>query len=420
MKVESKHGTKIPKYAVGAALLAAATLISGCDGDWKKEPRNDSDDDNDDYVVEYMGDTTVCEDYWDDDNDTDTSTDTEIESSVETTFGWSTVDGVVSNAYGLKSEQYNLFMKKIDEVEASEPGAYKYAIGASKDRKTETYSFVLMTVKGVYTTCYAVVDGELVKLDSTPGELKVSTQGALSYEDIKRLPCLVDTWYLLHNEVTETGISENLYTPIVDSIEDGEYYGEIIGISEDGTRLLLKLGKPVILDYEYIDKEVAPFAEIGFKDFIKTVDKVEAEDKGLGIVITSPTYDYGMDFAVYRYHSIRGYTNKGYIYYDYTYWADDYVIIELPLADDCKVFNYGEYYNRNKEIGPDWDENGDSMTGTLYYKKIVNANGTYPYDSGWITIPPLLRVKYRSEAEVESIIISDGQVKEIEMSASAY
>ena len=417
MKVESKHGTKIPKYAVGAALLAAATLISGCDGDWKKGPRNDSDDDNDDYVVEYMGDTTVCEDYWDDDNDTDTGTDTEIESSVETTFGWSTVDGVVSNAYGLKSEQYNLFMKKIDEVEASEPGAYKYAIGASKDRKTETYSFVLMTVKGVYTTCYAVVDGELVKLDSNPGELNVSTQGALSYEDIKKLPCLVDTWYLLHDEITETGISETCLTPFVDTIEDGEYYGEIIGFSEDGTRVLLKIGKPVILDYDYIEDEVAPFAEIGFKDFIKTVDKVEIEDRGFGILITSPTYDFGTEFVVHRYYTIRGRTNKGYVYYDYKYWAEDYVIIELPLAEDCKVFNYGEYYNRNKDLASDWDENGDPMTKTLYFNHLITNKSSYPYDSGWITIPPFLRVRYRSEARVDSIIISDGQVKELEMSA---
>ena len=414
MKIESKHGTKIPKYAVGAALLAATTLIGACDGDYWKKPVHDN---NDDHIVEYMGDTTVCEDYWDDPVVNSDVDDKDPEPTDTSAFGWSSVDGAVSNAYGMRSEQYNLFMKKIDEVEESEPGAYKYAIGASKDRSTDTYFFVLMTVKGVYTTCYAVSNGELVKLDSNPGELNVSTQGARSYEDIKKLPCLVDTWYLLHDEVTETGISENLYTPIVDSIEDGEYYGEIIGISEDGTRVLLKIGKPVILDYDYIDKEVAPFGEIGFKDFIKTVEKVEIEDKGFGILITSPAYDFGTEFIVHRYHSIRGYTNKGYIYYDYTYWADDYVIIELPLAEDCKVFNYGEYYNSEKELASDWDENGDPMIRTLYFNHLITDKESYPHDSGWITIPPFLRVHYRSEAQVDSIIISDGQVKEIEMSA---
>lgn len=412
MKIEIKRGTKLPKYAVGAALLAATTLIGGCDGDWKK-PIVTSDDD---YDVQYMGETAVGEDYWNDDTDSGTGTETTVETS-ETSFGWNTVEEVVSSVYGLKSEQYNLFMNKIDEVEESEPGTYKYAIGASKDRKTDTYSFVLMTVKGINTTCYGVVDGVLVKLDSKPADLHVSTRGALSYDEIKRLPCLIDTSYLMHDEITEDGIIEDLYTPHVDSMEDGEYYGEILGITADGSRVLLKIGKPVILDYDYVMNEVGNGETVGFKDFIKTEEKVDYEDQTFGIVITSQTYDFGEEFVLKRYHTVRGYTEKVYVLYDYTYWTEDYVIIELPLAEDCKVFNYGEYYNANKEMDSDWYENGDPMTGTLYFNQIVNGNGTYPYDSGWITIPSYLNTSYSSEAGVDSVIISDGQVKELEMSA---
>ena len=418
MKIESKHGTKIPKYAVGAALLAATTLIGGCD--WGYGPGSgptikDPDDDRDEErYVEYMGDTTVGEDYWN-----EYYPDDPVEPSTEITSSGFDLTSV-SNGYGLRSEQYNLFMNKIDELEASEPGAYKYAIGAAENRKTETYYFVLMAVKGVYVKCYTVSDHEMIELDSNPGDLKVSTQGALSYEDIKKLPCLVDTWYLLHEEVKETGIQANMNTPIVDSIEDGEYYGELVGISEDGTSVLLKLGKPVILDYDYIDKEVAPFDEIGFKDFIKTVDKVEAEDQRYGLVITSPTYDFGTEFAVVSYYTIRGRTNKGYICYDYMYWAEDYVIIELPLAKDCKVFNYGEYYNSQKVIESDWYENGDPMTRTLYFNHLITNKEFYPYDSGWITIPPFLRVKSKSEATAYSVIVEDGQVKVLELNASPY
>ena len=408
MKIESKHGTKIPKYAVAAALLAATTVIGGCDETLGKNSRIDPE-------VEYMGDTTVCEDYWGDDDD-DTNTSVTESSNIDL----SSVGGAVNTAYGLPSEQFSLFMSKIDEVEEGEPGAYKYAIGASKDRNTETYFFVLMTVKGVYTTCYAVSNGELVELDSNPGDLKVSTKGALSYEEIKRLPCLVDTSYLLHDEFTETGIVENLYTPHVDSIEDGDYYGEIIGITEDGSKVLLKIGKPVVFDYNHIENEVAPGGEIGFKDFLKTNDKVEFEDKHFGTVVTSATYNFESAFYLSRYTTNRGYTDKMFMYYDFNCWVDDYVIIELPLAEDCKVYNYDEYFKYGKEYDPNWDENGDPMTHTQYLVQLRKNKGTYPHDGGWIIMPSFLRTTYKSEATVYSVIVVDGQAKVIEMSAHVY
>ncbi len=405
MKVESKHGTKIPKYAVGAALLAATTLIGGCD------LNRVTNDDSEDHTVEYMGDTAVCEDYWDDDTDNSTET------TVETDFGLTSVNGAVSNQYGLNAEQYDLFMKKIDEVEETEPGAYKYAIGAAKDRNTETYYFVLMTVKGVFTTCYAVSNGELVVLDSNPGDLKVSTSGALPYEEIKRLPCLVDTTYLMHKEFTEDGVTDNPYTPYVDSIDDGEYFGEIIGLTDDGTRVLLKIGKPVILDYDYVINQVGPNEPIGFKDFIKTVDKVEYEDQTYGIVITSPTYKFDQEIALRRYRTVRGETDIVHVIYDFQFWVEDYVIVELPLAEDCKVFNYSEYRKYGKEYEPNWNENGDPMTHTQFFVQHRKEKFSYPYDGRWITIPSMLRTTYKSDAIVYSVIISDGQVKQIEMDA---
>ena len=102
------------------------------------------------------------------------------------------------------------------------------------------------------------------------------------------------------------------------------------------------------------------------------------------------------------------------------YWAEDYVIIELPLAKDCKVFNYGEYYNSQKVIESDWYENGDPMTRTLYFNHLITNKESYPYDSGWITIPPFLRVKSKSEATAYSVIVEDGQVKVLELNASPY
>jgi hypothetical protein len=93
------------------------------------------------------------------------------------------------------------------------------------------------------------------------------------------------------------------------------------------------------------------------------------------------------------------------------------VIVELPIAEDCKVFNYSEYRKYGKEYDPNWDENGDPMTHTQFFVQHRKEKFSYPYDGRWITIPSMLRTTYKSDAIVYSVIISAGQVKQIEMDA---
>ena len=414
MKIESRHGNNLPKSAVCAVLLAATTFISSCDGGAFRKP--------DPTSVQYEGDIQIASDI-DDDATSESSTD---ESSVpdDSLTGSDSILTSIGGAFGdpcvTTSEQYDLFMGKINELEKSEPGSYQFVISAAQDKTTERYFFVLITVKGVYAKCYTVVSGELTELESKPADLGISTASAKSYEDIRKLPFLVDTSYLLHNEVREEGIKKDLPTPVADTVEDGDYYGEIIGVKEDGTAVLLKIGKPVILDYNYINDEVEPGSMIGFKDFIKMNDKVEFEDKHNGIVVTSPSYDFDTVFYFDQYRTNRGITNKAYLKYDFDYWADDYVIVELPLAEDCKVYNYGEYFKAGKEYDPNWDENGDPMTHTLFFVQLRREKDSYPYDSGWIIITSDLHTSYTSKASATSVIVENGQVKILEMHAHVH
>ena len=156
MKIESRHGNNLPQYAVCAVLLAATTFISSCDGGAFRKP--------DPTSVQYEGDIQIASDI-DDDATSESSTD---ESSVPD-------DSCVTT-----SEQYDLVMGKINELEKSEPGSYQFVISAARDKTTERYFFVLITVKGVYAKCYTVVNGELTELESKPAVLGISTARAKS------------------------------------------------------------------------------------------------------------------------------------------------------------------------------------------------------------------------------------------------
>ena len=82
------------------------------------------------------------------------------------------------------------------------------------------------------------------------------------------------------------------------------------------------------------------------------------------------------------------------------------MIIELPLAKDCKVFVLNEYNSDYDGIPKDWKTNGTTMQNTKFFSTIKNDplvmsaknNGWYPVESGTI----------------KSIVIENGQVTEIE------
>ncbi len=89
-----------------------------------------------------------------------------------------------------------------------------------------------------------------------------------------------------------------------------------------------------------------------------------------------------------------------------TCWYEDTVIVEVPIADDCKVFSRFEAYDHPDEMPEDWEENGAVMTDTFFFRDSTENDTKTPDDNGW----------YMTYGMIDTMYITDGVVTEIELS----
>lgn len=395
MKIEPKHNTKRPSYAVVGAAFVAATMLAGCT-DIKLPPGTpvpastpvELAGETTTEEIRYSGELTECE---------EECIDPVVESS------YIPASGSAADFSDVDSNQFNLFMDKIDEIEETYPGEFKFNITAAKEFRSDRKYFVLTATNGDESHYFMVFNGELIHTLDIPYGVYFDYTMLRDYEDIKEMPFLIDTQRLSHMEVTVNGKEMVYDTPLADSIEDGEYKGEIIGVSEDGTRAVFVIGKPVLFEYFPVQR-LEEGEEIGFMDFVRGHDEKELSFRS-PIPVSSPSAETDGKFTVSRYENHKGLTYDAYLMCDYTYWLDDVVIIELPLAEDCKVFSLWEHTDHPDDIPADWDENGARMSDTFFFKEFSVKNEYFPNDNGW----------YSTEGDVHSVTVTDGVVTEIEL-----
>jgi len=135
-------------------------------------------------------------------------------------------------------DQYAIMMAQIDAIEEENAGS-SYQIRNVYNRELGIYYWVLTAYYGDTSHEYVVRDGESIEVDESSDEPDVK----LSYDEITSIPFLADT-----SESWLFGMSE-----IVDSIEDGRYFGRVIGFSEDGTRMWLSIGTPIVLERSFVE-----------------------------------------------------------------------------------------------------------------------------------------------------------------------
>lgn len=398
MKIEPKHNSKLPSYAVVGAAFVAAAMLTGCpamqvEGDVQMTIPTTTDE------IQMSGELTECEDCYDDSYEDPTQVPTLPQRNS------------IADYADINSKQYMWLMDIADTVEYENPGKFRFSISAvmdydlSTDLENPKYFFVLVAHSEDETQYYAVYEDEQVRLDEKPGMLFFDPENAYSYEEIRRLPFLISTDYLRHTEVTVNGPVRFTHTPVVLYVEDGRYAGEIIGISSDGTRALFKIGKPVVLEYFQV-KRLSEGEEIGYKDFVRGPVDEDGDSYVLPVPVQSPSSETDVKFQLDRYDDHSGRTYDGILMCELTYWYEDTVIVELPIADDCKVFSRFEAYDHPDEMPDDWKENGARMTDTFFFKDSTANDTRMPDDNGW----------YMTYGSIDTMYITDGVVTEIEMS----
>ena len=401
MKIEPKHDSKRPSYAVIGAAIVAASMLTGCpatqlEGDTQVYTPPTSDE------IQMSGELTECEDCYDDSYEDPTQVPTLPQRNSIADFA------------DINSKQYMWLMDMADTIETANPGKYRFSIAAvldnelSSDLENPNYFFALVAYSEDATLYYVVHEDELVCLDKKPGMLFLYPENTYSYEEIRMLPFLIHSDFLMHNEATVNGLVRHTHTPVVSYVEDGRYAGEIIGISADGTRALFKIGKPVVLEFLPV-KRLSEGEEIGYKDFVRgPVD--DKDSYVLPVPVQSPSSETDTKFQLDRYDDHSGRTYDGILMCDGTYWYEDTVIVEVPIADDCKVFSRFEAHDHPDEMPDDWDENGARMTDTFFFKDSTANDTRMPDDNGW----------YMTYGMIDTMYITDGVVTEIEMSLYDY
>lgn len=225
-------------------------------------------------------------------------------------------------------DQYNTFMDKIDEIEAQDPGGYRYAFSIEYDNAQEGYFYTLAVIHGDDNIKYVILDGEIEEY--TEGEVNdFECESALYYEQIRQLPCLISTSGLTHYELSD-GIAD-YHAPTVDLDEpaDGTYFGQLVGVTENGSSLLMVIGTPVSFDRdEILALEVGD--PIGYNDLTIEEIFVNEETGYVSVTLGDPRLILSAcDEAD---------PSRLYLCGDSDAWIlEDAFIAEVPVSSSCVV-----------------------------------------------------------------------------------
>jgi len=267
--------------------------------------------------------------------------------------------------FNADEDQYSIFMEKIDDIEAEFPGSSYAIVGRTGD-----YWLLIASSDGE-VHFYVICDGEITETESG---IDLENVALSSYEGIRSIPYLGSdaSWYY-HSEC-------------VTSLDDGIYYGEMLAISEDGTRIYVCAGNAVTFDRSYMETlsegDQITYTMNGVA-WVRTIDRISEYTDDNGVV--HHTYwlddwdlwiedDYDGNPDIMMLMSSSGNPCRE---YNYT--------VELPVSDSCVVTDtYDLLYD-------DVDMSGVTPTGNPIFDSCywyVNTENTnYPMNDdlqdGW-------------------------------------
>ncbi len=239
---------------------------------------------------------------------------------------------------------------------------FRYGQGDPVDSR---WGLVINT--GDESVAYAVIDGQVV--ETTLGHDWYPEGGSLR-ENFLQLPMML-----------EVGIGELVSSG---DIEDGTYHGTLYSCNEEGTQLLVTIGRPVIIDASTFDSldSVDDFTDIYGNSYnVEVRYEVDYADS----TVVSLTTDYN--------EHVHGWfvslDDGNYILYsdsDYTPYAYAIYCI-IDISPDCQIEDYfiwlGGVGDGDPTVGVNPDE-PMTMTNSYYYDYLR----TYMYGNvynGWMS-----------------------------------
>lgn len=285
-------------------------------------------------------------------------------------------------------EQYDMFMAKIDEIEASAPGQYGYQFSVERN------SCILTAFDGNDKIRFVITDGEMTEYVPEE-EHSYVIDYYLSYEDIRSIPFLCDTRLSVDTLGEERVEFNSPVTDVVESVPDGIYFGSLVGFSSDGTSALVVAGTPISFDRdEILSLEVE--APIGFMDFTVADIIVNEEYDYVQIDLSSESYDIG---NLHLTNNRDADNSRLYLCEESNAWMlEGCVIVQVPVSSSVELG--GNY--ENMLYGPDGYEPEDPV-----------ITGNPLLDSGfWAALDP----SYCSNGwlscsgGLEPVVIENGQI----------
>lgn len=366
---------KFTKAAVIAlALCLSANVLAACSDNTK--------DDTDKQKETKATTETTAEETTKADEPEETTTEATEEATEETTEATTEETTVETNnevkVYTSEDydKAYDAYMNQIDTINASGDGDYLYGFVWDRTEEAADVPYVLVASKPGDDNVlqYVSVDGEIIDSDSF-----LFDGPTLTYETIKKLPAIMETFYFSEDTV------------INDSIKDGLYYGDILAVSVDGTKVLASFGNPVIISAEKYD--------------------ALQEGDNLGDVT-------GIDLFSDEYYTLNEYGCFGDDFYfserdgEYILYGSSDCIISyggdlahVDIGTDCKITD--NFIWLTGADGFEQELVADSLADTCFLSDMTSEDGMLGQyrinHNGWT----------EASAILEPVVIENGTIKEI-------
>ena len=271
---------------------------------------------------------------------------------------------------------YQLYRQYAEELNSQEEGLlYGYHFTRLAAGVDQFWVLAVVYPDGTFGD-FVSVDGVMTDI-SNDVTTNCTLDAMLPYDDFMKLPYLAENFYLSDAE-------------IVDTIEDGRYFGNVYAFTEDGRYMFAIVGDPVTVTPEKYEA-----LEVG--------DLICTGPSGVDFVVTDITYNDDGSVKKVRvndhcwflndkltlgdtYHLISGESDPVYI---------NYRAVVIPVADDCGIDDQFAYY-----IPDGYDayveglEDPNVITSSAFwYQQLLNAEDDpdyKDYGNGWMRSYALL------------------------------
>lgn len=298
-------------------------------------------------------------------------------------------DEILSDYGSLDEAAYVIFNAKIDELHSENPDLrFQYCMYYTNE----------------YPICWGLCAGEAgsdkctLYLSDGKDTIEYDNEydfigDQCTYDEIKQYPLITDSYYFATKPVTDTRFNK---------VEDGRFFGFLVGISKDGSKAFVSLGEPYLLSEEEV-QALKPGDTIKFFEDDPTCDFDE---------IVSDGFD----------GTKNGYLYEVFDYYNFSFDEESgkYMLLdlnEMPVTHNVRlaIVDFADSVKVEDQY-PALYDGSDSQSGvftnitdTYFFTDVVNDGITSEFFSrynGWITCL----------TNVTPVVISNNQISEITFS----